>query len=243
MACLASFIIALTLAGPSPGDAHQRLAVVSLSAPAQLTFLGKRTAEVVAEVAQRNGKFQVFGPEAVEKRLGHAKAKKLIECAGLARCAAERASLLEVDWIVSGVLAQTEQNYIVTVVLIDARTGKQVTSMTRDVPIASRHLLRDVALATPSLLKGEPDAVGTLVVLTDEPGADAEVDGQWEGKTPFTLSVKPGKHRVMVRQGGYIEQEPHWVDVSAREVLKDRVRLYPIPRRELNAGHVEVEGE
>lgn len=244
MTLLAGLLASLALAAAPHGKeaAGTRVAVVSLSAPPNLVHLGKQVAQVVAEAAERAG-YRVVGPEAIERQLGRVRTNRLIDCGGAAACATERTSQLRVDRVVSGVLAQTERNYQVTVVLIDTRTGRELTTLSRDIPIATRRLLPDLAAATPALLRGEADAAGTLMVLTDEPGAETVVDGQWTGTTPFVLSVRPGKHEVLVRRSGFIEQDPRWVEVGPKEVLRHRVKLFPIPQRDLpsKGGRTDVQ--
>ena len=244
MTLLAGLLASLALAAaPHVKEAAgTRVAVVSLAAPPNLVYLGKQVAQVVAEAAERAG-YRVVGPEAIERQLGRVRTSRLIDCGGAAACATERTSQLRVDKVVTGVLAQTDRNYQVTVVLVDTRTGREVTTLTRDIPIASRRLLPDMAAATPALLRGEADAAGTLMVLTEEPGAETVVDGQWTGTTPFVLSVRPGKHQVLVRRSGFIDQDPHWVEVGPREVFRHQVKLYPIPQRDLpsQGGRVDVQ--
>lgn len=45
--------------------------------------------------------------------------------------------------------------------------------------------------------------MASLVVDSNVPGADIEIDGSFVGSTPSTLSVTPGQHTVSVKKNGY----------------------------------------
>lgn len=47
--------------------------------------------------------------------------------------------------------------------------------------------------------------MASLAVESNVPGADIEVDGNFVGSTPSTLSVVPGQHTVMVKKKGYAD--------------------------------------
>jgi len=47
------------------------------------------------------------------------------------------------------------------------------------------------------------DSSGTVSVTTNPDGADVYVDGQFNGNSPATLKLKPGKHNIRVSMTGY----------------------------------------
>jgi hypothetical protein len=49
---------------------------------------------------------------------------------------------------------------------------------------------------------GSGESTGTMVVESDPPGAELVVDGKNRGKTPATLTLPAGIHRVELRMGG-----------------------------------------
>jgi hypothetical protein len=245
---VASLFASLALAAaPQRAATQPSVAVVSLRAPADLVFAGRRVAEVVAEAAVRKGGLRVIGPDEVERRLGREKSERLVECGGHARCVGELAPLLAVDRVISGVLTQADQRYAVTLALIDVRTGQALTLITRNVPVSGRQLFREMAAATPALLEGKPDESGTLLISSEVPGAEVFIDDRLAGSTPVTVTVRAGRHQVEVRREGYIEQDPHWIEVLPGRTVQDRVKLYAIPSRDLPStskeGSVEVEVE
>ncbi|HET6921875.1 MAG TPA: PEGA domain-containing protein [Anaeromyxobacteraceae bacterium] len=224
--------LAAALAAALPARAGEPLLVVAaLKAPPHLTFTGKNAGEAVAREARQTRRFDVMGPDELERTHGRAAARKLSDCADDVKCLAEAARVLGAGRAVAGWLRQTESSYKVGVVHVDAKKGEAVASFTREVPIASRRLLAEVAAATPALLRGEKDAPGTLVVSCNVQGAEVTVGGAPRGKTPVTLELRPGRYQVEVSKPGHIRQDPHWVEVKAGEATRDEVKLYPVTRR------------
>jgi hypothetical protein len=50
-----------------------------------------------------------------------------------------------------------------------------------------------------------PSAAGSLVISSTPPGADIEIDGNFVGNTPSTITVSPGSHQVVVRKKGFAD--------------------------------------
>jgi len=223
--------VLLTVSGPARG-ADPWLAVVSLDAPADLTFMGKSASEAFAREAEKVGGVRVMPPSMVEERLGRVGTRELVRCADDARCLAEKAAALGVDRVVGGWLRRTGDSYRVALVHADAKTGAELGALEREVPIASRRLQRDVAAAAPALLGGGKDATGVLVVVTDVPGAAVTIDGVGAGTTPVTRALRPGRHEVRVSMAGYQLAAPVWVEVLSSGTVEHRPRLYPIPARD-----------
>ena len=223
--------VAAVCASPPALAAEPLLVVAALKAPPNLTFTGKNAGEAVAREARQTRRFDVMGPEEVERTHGRSAAQKLQACADDVKCLAEVARALGAERAVGGWLSQTESTYKVGVVHVDAKKGVALASFTREVPIASRRLLAEVAGATPALLRGEKDAPGKLEVTCNVQGAEVAVGGEPRGKTPVTLELRPGRYQVEVSKAGHIRQDPHWVEVKAGEATRDEVKLYPVPKR------------
>jgi len=224
-----AFLAALLSA--SPAAAAPRMLVAPLKAPPQLTYTGKKVAETVAREATRIGGYDVQGPEDIEALYGRKAVLRLMECGDDAPCLAEVARSLGAERVVGGFLSQAETTYQVSLVHADAKSGRTLATFSREIPIASRRLVPDVAAATPALLRGEAEALGALVITCNVPDADVFLDGEPLGKTPLSRKVKPGKHQVEVSKAGYIQQEPHWVDVAPGETTRHDFRLYTPPAR------------
>lgn len=226
-------LLAATLAAaPVPGPAQEaRLAVLPLEALPELTFTGKSAAEAFASAAAKGG-LVVLTPAQVEERLGRAATLVLIRCADDPRCLADHAAGLRVERIVGGRLRKRGDAYRVALVHADARTGARLGGIEREVPIASRRLNQELALAAPVLLGGAGDAKGVLHVVTAPPGALVTVDDVPIGTTPLRHEVRPGRHKVQVAATGYADAAPIWVDVPADAVVEHHPRLYEIPARD-----------
>jgi hypothetical protein len=221
--------------------AAPRLAVVALSAPAELTFMGKGVASIVAEAAAREKGLEVVGPDAVERQLGRAATEALVRCADDARCLADRAAPLGVDRVIGGWFARAGDAYRVVLVQVDAKTGARIGAVDREIPIASRRLRADVSAAAPVLVRGEAQARGALTVESDPPLADVTIDDAPAGTTPGTHALEPGRHKVQVSKAGYLLGDPFWVEVPANGEVTHRATLHEIPARDRPASRTRVQ--
>lgn len=225
-------VLAAALAAGAPALAAEgRLAVVPLDAPPELLFTGKSAAEAFAKEAARGG-LDVILPAQVEEKLGRAATLALVRCGDDSRCLAARAAKLEVDRVVGGRLRKRGEAYRVALVHADAKTGERLGLVEREIPVASRRLQKEMALAAPLLLGGKGDAKGVLTVVTSPPGALVTVDDVPVGTTPLEHSVRPGRHKVQIAATGYADAAPVWLDVAADEVVHHRPRMYEIPARD-----------
>jgi hypothetical protein len=232
MSALPCLLAAALAAAPGAGPAQEaRLAVLALEALPELTFTGKSAAEAFASAAARRG-LEVLAPAQVEARLGRAATLALVRCADDPRCLADHAAGLRVERIVGGRLRKRGDTYRIALVHADARTGARLGGLEREVPIASRRLNQEMALAAPVLLGGTGDAKGVLHVVTTPAGALVTVDDVPIGTTPLRHELRPGRHKVQVAATGYADAAPIWVDVPADAVVEHRPRLYEIPARD-----------
>lgn len=243
MRSLRRLLAAALAVGPAAAAAAQAsLAVVPLESSPELTFTGKSAAEAFAAEAAKRG-FDVMGPAKVEEKLGRAATLALVRCADDPKCLSAKGAALGVDRLVCGWLRKRGEAYRISLVHADARTGARLGGVERDVPIASRRLNREIALAAPLLLEGQGDAKGILSVVTTPPGALVTVDDVPVGTTPLHQELRPGRHKVQVAATGYFDTAPVWVDVPANSIVEHRPRLYEIPARDRpNASPTEGSG-
>lgn len=225
-----ALLLAAALAG-APAAPPGRLAVVPLESTPDLRFTGKSAAEAFAAEARKRG-FDVVTPAQVEERLGRAATEQLVACADDPRCLAAKSAKLGVDGVVGGWLRKRGETYRVSLVHANARTGERLGVAEREIPVASRRLQKDLALAAPLLLGGQGDARGVLSVVTTPPGALVTIDDVPVGTSPLTRDVRPGRHKVQVAVTGYYDGAPVWVDVPANAIVEHRPRLYEIPARD-----------
>ncbi len=60
----------------------------------------------------------------------------------------------------------------------------------------------------------QPGAHGTLVVQTDKSGVEVLLDDKVVGRTPFREEVAPGRHKLKLREGGYMREMPVEISVG-----------------------------
>ncbi len=231
---LAATLLAATPWISSAGEA--RLAVAPLGAPPQLRFTAQLAADVISREVQRLGSFEVTGPLALEAQVGRKRVQELADCGHDPSCVGRVAGSMGFDQVVSGSLYQAGSSYRVAVVLVDPRSSAALGSFEREVPVASRRLMGEIAAATPALLRRDPDKEGVLVVTTSAPQAEVIIDGKLAGRSPVKQAVRPGKHQVQVSCPGYMQQVPHWVEVPPGGEITDTVELHPFPAARAPAG-------
>lgn len=68
--------------------------------------------------------------------------------------------------------------------------------------------------------------LASLTIDSGVTGADIEIDGNFVGSTPSTVSVAPGQHTIMVKKSGYADwSRPMNVSGSAVRVNADLRKL------------------
>jgi hypothetical protein len=189
--------------------------------------LGAQLARSVEAEARAQGR-RVLAPDAVRAKLGDEAMDTLAECALEPVCAARVLRPLGARQAVLGRLGRDGASYLVRLVLLDVERGVVVSELDRAILIAARRLQPDVRAALPGLLRGEQDATGTLQLEANVPGAEVEVDGEAKGLTPLTLTLKPGRHRLLLRKDAHYPVE-RLIDVEAGERHVEQVRLTPTP--------------
>jgi PEGA domain len=60
-------------------------------------------------------------------------------------------------------------------------------------------------VAAPAAPAPQTPPMANLVIESDPPGADIEVDGGFAGNTPSTINVAPGSHQITVRKKGFAD--------------------------------------
>lgn len=223
-----------------PAPSVLQVAVFPLDAPSDLVLLGRSLADAIAQEAAKMAGLQVLAPAAVVAKLGADGAAQVSHCGEAAGCYAAPAAQMGVDRVVGGWIDRVGTSYRFGLVFVDAKGGKPLARVQREVPIASRRLRSDVIAAAGPLLRGEAAVTGTLAVLTEIPGADVRIDDKSAGRTPLEARLPAGKHKVEVAQRGKVRVEPFWVDVPANGRTEQRVRLFDIPVAERKPGEIET---
>jgi len=189
------------------------LVIAETLSPPDMVGLGARMSRSV-EAEARQQRLTVIGPQQLRRTLDDAQLEALAACKLDSYCATP---LLQATGATRAVLASLERDrahYLVRLALIDLRTGERIAQVQRAVLIASRRLDRDVQAALPGLLRGEQEATGELVLEASVPGVQITVDDVPSGTTPLSLTLKPGRHRILAEVAGHYPVE-RFVDVDA----------------------------
>lgn len=117
----------------------------------------------------------------------------------------------------AGILLQGDKNnYRAMLVALQGVAGVPVSVAEKErsfIPVGvTTRVTNDTQESTPppaanALAESAPsaDGVGTVSLTTTPDGADVYVDGQFNGNSPATLKLKPGKHSIRVSAAGYKE--------------------------------------
>ena len=114
----------------------------------------------------------------------------------------------------AGILLQGDKsNYRAMLVALQGVTGAPVSVAEKErsfVPVGvTTTVAKGTEESTPAaanaLAENAPatDEAGTVSLSTTPDGADVYVDGQFNGNSPATLKLKPGKHTIRVSMTGY----------------------------------------
>jgi len=118
------------------------------------------------------------------------------------------------DGKAAGILLQGDKsNYRAMLVALQGVTGAPVSVAEKErsfVPVCvTTTLAKGSEESTPPQAQAgamsalPADSSGTVSVTTNPDGADVYVDGQFNGNSPATLKLKPGKHSIRVSMTGY----------------------------------------
>lgn len=114
----------------------------------------------------------------------------------------------------AGILLQGDKsNYRAMLVALQGVTGAPVSVAEKErsfVPVGvTTAVAKGTEESTPPQAQAgamsalPSDSSGTVSVTTNPDGADVYVDGQFNGNSPATLKLKPGKHTIRVSMTGY----------------------------------------
>ncbi len=118
------------------------------------------------------------------------------------------------DGKAAGILLQGDKgNYRAMLVALQGVTGAPVSVAEKErsfVPVGvTTTVAKGTEESTPSQNQAgamsvlPADSSGTVSVTTNPDGADVYVDGRFNGNSPATLKLKPGKHTIRVSMTGY----------------------------------------
>jgi hypothetical protein len=113
----------------------------------------------------------------------------------------------------AGILLQGDKdNYRAILVALQGVTGVPVSLGEKErefVPVGiNSTVTKETAEAKTESRNADPtkdEPHGTVSVSTEPAAAEVYVDGQFYGNSPATLKLKPGKHEIVVKMGGYMD--------------------------------------
>jgi hypothetical protein len=125
-----------------------------------------------------------------------------------APCISAIARAQGVRWVVRPQVHIDDRNFTITATLLDANDGSVVGTVDATCELCgtaevAEELAHQVATLAGKLDRVEPDPA-QLVLGTDPDGAEISVDGRSVGRSPQSLRLTPGRHRLEVRKPGFV---------------------------------------
>lgn len=150
------------------------------------------------------------------------------------------------------VLTAKERNYSLSAELIDGPTGRVLTTSKENCELCGVGEVTELFVARASVIKDKVESTdvfgSTLVVSSDPEGAEIFVDGQMMGKTPASLQLAPGPHKVELRKKGHTPSRKAVTIVNGvKETLEfelSRIVLAPVrdPQLDRRPRAISMEG-
>ncbi len=135
------------------------------------------------------------------------KNRKLRDCEGEDQCLAALGRFLKADFIVAGNLAGLGKHYVVTLKLVDAKSGRAIRSISEPLAGEAETLIEAVRVAAYRLLA--PQALlGSLMVLVNQPDAKVFIGNKFVGKSPIRSPIsdlKIGRHNIKITHDDFVD--------------------------------------
>ncbi len=120
-------------------------------------------------------------------------------------CMTNLAGTVEAERALGGSLGKAGDDYVITLLLVDSKTGARVRQEQRKVPAHQDLSYYAVKELTALVLTGKSASpLVPVVISASEPGALVIVDGQQVGAAPVTTQLDPGRHEVRVEKDGFV---------------------------------------
>lgn len=206
----------------------QRVAVLQLDFAGRVPDAGQELFSQRLVDGLTAARFEVFGGAAVQRALAD---EALATCRDIS-CYPRVAGALQVGYLVSGRVSESNKTYAITLELINGATGAVVaTSNERCETCGIEDAAEKMGLAASALrarLEAITRAPARLVIRSTPAAAEARIDGKPVGRTPVDLEVADGEHRLMLTRGGYHPLERTFTVVSGVDETLD-IDLTPVP--------------
>lgn len=138
-----------------------------------------------------------------------------------AECAVQVGQLLGVEAMIAGDLGKIGETFTIDLRLIDVQTGKIIQTRTKDYVGKVDGLLGAMQVIANSFAGTEKAAVQTVnIKFVSEPsGATVFIDDVMKGRTPVTIDIPAGKHRMKVSKQGFAD---YTAERDVTQALKDK---------------------
>ena len=136
------------------------------------------------------------------------------------------------DYIIQATLVfeKERRKYDLTVRIVSASSGNEVASSNDSCDLCGFEEGADLVEAKAGAVSDRLDklAVGrpTATFTTEPAGAELEIDGRAAGKTPLSVELDPGTHRVQARLEGFM---PHTIQFKSVEGINQELEFTMVP--------------
>lgn len=168
-------------------------------------------------------RFQVFSGPAVVRRLGGERAD-LARCRD-SDCYPQVAASLDVGFLVTGSVAESNKSYEIALEIINGRSGALIgRASERCETCGIAEAAEKVGLAASSLrarLEALAETPSRVVVRSRPVGAMASIDGRRVGQTPIDVELRGGEHRLSLVLERHSRLERSFTVVSGVDEVLD----------------------
>lgn len=217
---LAAVLAVLALAGPAGAQPlREEIAVLQFGMRGTVpAWIGEEFARRYQAGLEASG-YRVTPPDVLAARLG---GLRLVQQAVDPALTLELARLVGARFAVSGILQGDEHSLQVTILIVDASTGRASDLVAAQAPLARLpDLVASMHEQTLRFLKpaARPRAPGSgeFFITSTPPGAQVYIDGALAGITPLSLAnLEPRAYAIELRREGFIPWTDTWTLIAGQ---------------------------
>jgi hypothetical protein len=121
------------------------------------------------------------------------------------KCMADIAETVEADRVLGGSVNKVGDDFLITLILVDPKTGDRIEQRQRKVPGNADMYFYATKQLTSLLLTGRSvDPLVPVAISASQPGAVITLDGKVVGEAPQTLKLDPGDHEIRMELDGFV---------------------------------------
>lgn len=151
--------------------------------------------------------------------------KQLLGCGE--SCASDLSTTVGAELVVSGQLGLVGTTPVLTVAIVEPKSGRAKARVSRKMPDAQA-LLAVARVADELVARAFNEPLGELSVTTDPAGAIVLVDGREFGTTPLPpTALRPGPHRLVVQKDGFIIRNKT-LEIADGATAQEILQLEPV---------------